>query len=94
MANGNVLHCWRCGEVVLPHEYSLGHCDDTKAVIHGPEHYHRCNQANANSTRPCPHPSHSTPAPPWGGTPSGDLPGTEGEGSPMSAYHSTSTGGG
>ncbi len=63
MANGTVLSCWRCGEVVLPHDYSLGHCDDSKQVIHGAEHYHQCNQANARSLRLCPHESHGVKAP-------------------------------
>jgi len=58
MRNGTVFTCWRCGRPIQPHDYSLGHCDDTKAVIHGPEHYHQCNQAAANKSAPCPHPSH------------------------------------
>lgn len=63
MRNGAVLRCWRCGEVVLPHDYSLGHCDDNRAVIHGPEHLRQCNLASTRGG--CPHPTHT----PWGGTP-------------------------
>ena len=54
---GAVLACWRCGDVVMPHEYSLGHCDDDRSVIHGPEHLLRCNLANTRGD--CPHPSHA-----------------------------------
>jgi hypothetical protein len=57
MANGAVLTCWRCGQVVLPHDYSLGHCDDDRTVIHGPEHLTQCNLANTRGG--CPHPSHA-----------------------------------
>jgi hypothetical protein len=60
LANGAVLTCWRCGGVVLPHDYSLGHCDDDRRVIHGPEHLRSCNLANTRGG--CPHPSHISPA--------------------------------
>lgn len=56
LAAGEVLTCWRCGGVILPHDYSLGHCDDNRAVIHGPEHLRKCNLANTRGG--CPHPSH------------------------------------
>jgi len=56
MQTGAVLTCWRCNTVVLPHDYSLGHCDDERTVIHGPEHLRRCNLANTRGG--CPHPSH------------------------------------
>ncbi len=56
MAAGAVLICWRCQHVVLPHEYSLGHCDDDRRVIHGPEHLRQCNLAARGA---CPHPSHT-----------------------------------
>ena len=57
MANGAVLTSWRSLDVVLPHDYSLGHCDDDRSIIHGPEHLTRCNLANTRGT--CPHPMHS-----------------------------------
>lgn len=59
MAAGEVLTCWRCARVVLPHEYSLGHCDDDRSVIHGPEHLTQCNLANTRGG--CPHESHAIP---------------------------------
>ena len=59
MARGEVLTCWRCSTVVMPHEYSLGHCDDDRSVIHGPEHLRKCNLANTRGC--CPHASHISP---------------------------------
>lgn len=56
LAAGAVLICWRCERVVLPHDYSLGHCDDDRSIIHGPEHLRRCNLANTRGG--CPHISH------------------------------------
>ena len=56
MRNGAVLTCWRCGEVILPHDYSLGHCDSDRTIIHGPEHLRQCNLAHTRGG--CPHPSH------------------------------------
>lgn len=56
MANGAVLTCWRCGAVVMPHDYSLGHCDDDRRLIHGAEHLRGCNLANTRGG--CPHPMH------------------------------------
>lgn len=56
LAQGQVLMCWRCERVVLPHDYSLGHCDDDRRVIHGPEHLRGCNLANTRGG--CPHLSH------------------------------------
>lgn len=56
LAAGVVLTCWRCKTVVLPHEFSLGHCDDDRTIIHGPEHLRRCNLANTRGG--CPHASH------------------------------------
>lgn len=56
LRQGAVLHCWRCGDVVLPHDYSLGHCDDDRSILHGPEHLTRCNLANTRGG--CPHISH------------------------------------
>lgn len=53
---GTVLTCWRCRTAVLPHDYSLGHCDDDRSIIHGPEHL-ACNLANTRGG--CPHPSHA-----------------------------------
>ncbi|MDF1603385.1 hypothetical protein [Nocardioides sp. YIM 152315] len=60
MARGEVLTCWRCERVVMPHDYSLGHCDDDRSIIHGPEHLHGCNLANTRGG--CPHASHISPA--------------------------------
>lgn len=56
LTNGEVLTCWRCGDYVLPHDYSLGHCDVDRTVIHGPEHLTKCNLANTQGN--CPHVSH------------------------------------
>ena len=61
MANGAVLTCWRCGDTVWPHDYSLGHCDDDRTILHGPEHLTRCNLANTRGG--CPHSSHAGIAP-------------------------------
>lgn len=58
LAAGHTLTCWRCGTLVLPHDYSLGHCDDDRTVIHGPEHLRTCNLANTRGR--CPHISHVT----------------------------------
>jgi hypothetical protein len=57
LANGHVLLCWRCGGVVPPHDYSLGHCDDDRRTIHGAEHLTKCNLANTRGG--CPHPMHA-----------------------------------
>lgn len=57
MAAGETFACWRCGRTVWPHEFSLGHCDDDRRVIHGPEHLRRCNLANTRGG--CPHESHA-----------------------------------
>ena len=57
LRNGATFHCWRCGDLVTPDDYSLGHCDDDRRVIHGPEHLRRCNLANTRGG--CPHPTHS-----------------------------------
>lgn len=59
LSQGAVLTCWRCGKVIPPHDYSLGHCDDNRAVIHGPEHLRGCNLANTRGG--CTHPSHISP---------------------------------
>ena len=56
MSAGAVLTCWRCERVVMPHDYSLEHCDDDRTVIHGPEHL-ACNLANTRGN--CPHPDHA-----------------------------------
>ena len=57
MARGQVFHCWRCDGVVLPHELSIGHCDDDRSIIHGVEHLRQCNLANTRGG--CPHRSHA-----------------------------------
>ena len=54
MRNGTVFTCWRCGRPIQPHDYSLGHCDDDRRTIHGPEHY-VCNVSHRGA---CTHPSH------------------------------------
>ncbi len=56
MRNGTTFVCWRCDKPILPHDYSLGHCDDNRAVIHGPEHL-KCNLANTRGG--CTHESHA-----------------------------------
>lgn len=55
LERGEVLTCWRCGGEILPHELSLGHCDDDRSVLHGAEHL-RCNLANTRGG--CPDISH------------------------------------
>ena len=60
LMGGEVLRCWRCDGVVLPHDFSLGHCDDDRGVIHGPEHL-RCNLANTRGG--CTHESHADISP-------------------------------
>lgn len=59
LARGEVLTCWRCARVIYPHDFSLGHCDDDRAVIHGPEHLTACNLANTRGR--CTHMSHRPP---------------------------------
>lgn len=56
LRRGEVLRCWRCKGVVLPDDYSLGHCDDDRSVIHGPEHLTQCNLRNTRGG--CTHISH------------------------------------
>lgn len=55
MAGGKVYTCWRCGRVVFPHAFDLGHCDDDRRVWHGVEH----PDCNRGARGACPHPSHS-----------------------------------
>lgn len=57
LRSGTVLTCWRCAEVIYPHHYSLGHCDDDRRIIHGPEHL-TCNLAHTRGG--CTHISHMT----------------------------------
>jgi 5-methylcytosine-specific restriction endonuclease McrA len=59
LSRGEVLTCWRCGDPVTASDYSLGHCDDDRSVLHGPEHLTRCNLANTRGG--CPHASHVIP---------------------------------
>lgn len=58
---GEVLTCWRCKRVVMPHEYSLGHCDDDRSIIHGAEHLRQCNLAHTRGG--CTHESHADISP-------------------------------
>lgn len=53
---GAALTCWRCGKRVEADDYSLGHCDDDRSILHGPEHLLACNLANTRGG--CPHESH------------------------------------
>lgn len=55
MAAGVVLTCWRCERMISPRDFSLGHCDDDRSVMHGPEHL-LCNIAHTRGG--CTHPSH------------------------------------
>ena len=56
LTQGETLWCWRCGDEVRAGDYSLGHCDDDRSVLHGPEHLRGCNLANTRGG--CTHPSH------------------------------------
>lgn len=56
MDAGETFTCWRCGVVIDPAAFDLGHCDDDRTVTHGPENL-GCNRATAGRTS-CPHPSH------------------------------------
>lgn len=62
MDAGERFECWRCAALskahsIDPKSWHLGHCDDDRAVIHGPE----CSAGNlATSGRTtCPHVSHT-----------------------------------
>jgi len=46
---GEVILCWRCAEPIPrdPAEWDLGHDDDDRNIIRGPEHARRCNRAAA-----------------------------------------------
>ena len=62
MDAGHVFTCWRCGKVVYPHSWDLGHCDDDRRIWHGPEHPGE-NRATSGRVSACPHPSHGPPHP-------------------------------
>lgn len=58
MRNGVVIRCWRCDKPLHPDWFDLGHCDEDRGVIHGPE-CRACNRATAGRAgKPCPHISH------------------------------------
>ena len=59
LAQGRVLHCWRCGRTQgATSNWCLGHCDDDRSVTHGIE-CAACNYSTARRRgQPCPHPSH------------------------------------
>lgn len=44
MNRGIPMECWRCGDPIDPEHWSLGHDDDDRSVIRGPECPH-CNYA-------------------------------------------------
>lgn len=49
--------CWDCGERISPLEpWDEGHCDNDRAVIHGPQK--RAHNRNVTSLGNCAHPSH------------------------------------
>lgn len=50
------MTCWRCGGPIDPDNWVLGHCDNNRAVIHGPE-CPACNYATTGRVK-CPHNSH------------------------------------
>jgi hypothetical protein len=57
MDKGERFNCWRCHEPITPGaRWTLGHCDDHRELIHGPEHP-TCNYATAGRTH-CTHISH------------------------------------
>lgn len=50
--------CWRCGDTFPPGSpFHLGHCDNDRGIVHGPENP-ECNLATAGRVQ-CPHPSHT-----------------------------------
>jgi hypothetical protein len=61
MDAGQRFNCWRCGNALGTRrgtEWQLGHCDNDRTVIHGPE-CPGCNLATASRQgQRCPHVSH------------------------------------
>lgn len=54
VATGSVT-CWRCGKRIgVLDVWNLGHCDDDRTVIHGPEH----EPCNLGARGACTHISH------------------------------------
>ena len=37
MNRGETFHCWRCGDLIDPHVWHLGHDDDDRSRYRGPE---------------------------------------------------------
>jgi hypothetical protein len=60
MDDGERFTCWRCGCAIDPTDWTLGHCDDDRAMYHGPE-CPPCDYAVAGRAG-CPHQSHISPA--------------------------------
>lgn len=56
MNSGEQFTCWRCGGVVDPSYWTLGHCDGNRTRYHGPE-CPPCDYATSGRTS-CPHQSH------------------------------------
>lgn len=59
---GATVRCWRCDELGRPHlihprHWALGHCDNDRTVLHGPECPEGNNAVAGRTT--CPHRSHS-----------------------------------
>jgi hypothetical protein len=47
VASGYVT-CWRCGNLIQPGtQWDLGHDDEDRTIIRGPEHARECNRAAA-----------------------------------------------
>lgn len=46
MNQGAPFTCWRCGDPIDPEHWSLGHDDDDRSVIRGPE----CNPCNYSTS--------------------------------------------
>ena len=58
--DGHTFTCWRCSRPLGPQrglDWQLGHCDDDRDAIHGPE-CPACNLATRGREGPCPHPRH------------------------------------
>jgi hypothetical protein len=56
MDRGLGITCWRCGDLIDPTNWTLGHCDDDRTKYHGPE-CPPCDYATSGRTA-CPSPEH------------------------------------
>lgn len=57
MDGGRFYACWRCGGLIDPSNWTLGHCDDDRSHYHGPE-CPPCDYATSGRGS-CPHPNHN-----------------------------------